>query len=75
MAIRLCYNPQITGPMLSREITKLVISHEEAEVGRLLQKQKADAAGGLVSFARGDEGTGEAGEGGKQAAALPRGHC
>ena len=64
MALRACNNPQITGPVLSREITKLVISHAEAEVGRLLQKRKADAVGELISFARGDEGIGEAGGGG-----------
>ena len=64
MALRACNNPQITGPVLSREITKLVISHAEAEVGRLLQKRKADAVGELISFARGDGGIGEAGGGG-----------
>ena len=68
MALRACNYPQITGPVLSRE-------HAEAEVGRLLQKRKADVAWGLVSFARGDGGTGEAGGvAGKQAAALQRGH-
>jgi len=64
MALRACNNPQITGPVLSREITKLVISHAEAEVGRLLQKRKADAVGELISFARDDGGIGEAGGGG-----------
>ena len=64
MALRACNNPQITGPVLSSEITKLVISHAEAEVGRLLQKRKADAVGELISFARGDGGIGEAGGGG-----------
>ena len=61
MALRACNNPTITKSALSREITKLVIVHAEAEVGRLLQARKADAtdaAGGLVSFARGNGGTG-----------------
>ena len=64
MALRACNNPTITKSALSREITKLVIVHAEAEVGRLLQARKADAtdkAGGLVSFARGDGGMGETG--------------
>ena len=77
MALRACNNLTITKSALSREITKLVIVHAEAEVGRLLQARKADAtdaAGGLVSFARGNGGTGgdggDGGEGVKQAAAL-----
>ena len=37
MTLWACNYPQITGPVLSRE-------HAEAEVGRLLQKRKADVA-------------------------------
>ena len=75
MALRACNNPQITGPVLSREITKLVIVHAEAEVGRLLQKRKADAAGGPRFLRKRRWGNGgDGGEGVKQAAALSRGH-
>lgn len=63
MAIRACDNPRITSSVLSREINKLVIVHAEAEVRRLLHKRKADAARGLISFARGDGRTWEAREG------------
>ena len=73
MALRACNNPQITGPVLSREITKLVISHAEAEVGRLLQKRKADAVGELISFARDDGGIGEVGGGGQASGSVATG--
>ena len=66
MALRVCNSPQITKSTLSHEITKLVIVHPDDKVSRILQTQKADAfdtAGGLVSFAKGNGGTGETGEG------------
>ena len=37
MALPACNNPQITGPVLGHEITKLVTVHAEAKIGRLLQ--------------------------------------
>ena len=46
MALRACNNPKITSPMLSREITRLVNERAKDAVDRLLQKRKADAAGG-----------------------------
>jgi len=76
MALRACNNPIITKSALNREITKLVIVHAEAEVGCLHQARKADVtdtAGGLVSFARGDGGTGETGEtGGRESSKRQR---
>lgn len=46
MAIRAYNNPTITGPALSRAISRLVNEHDNAAVERLLQNRKVDAAGG-----------------------------
>ena len=56
MVPRACNYPHITDPVLSHE-------QIEARLSRLLRKRKADVAWGLVSFARGNGGTKEAGEG------------
>ena len=63
MAIRACNNPKITSPILSREITRLVNERAKDAVDRLLQKRKADAAGGIGTLGRGEGGAGEAGGG------------
>ena len=55
MAIWAYNNPQITGPVLSREITKLVAELAKAVVACILQKQKVDAAGLLVVLSTGEE--------------------
>ena len=54
MALRACNNPQITGPMLSRKITKLVAARAKAVVVNILQKRNADAAGLLVALSTGE---------------------
>ena len=64
MALRACNNPKITSPILSREITRLVNERAKDAVDRLLQKRKADAAGGIGTLGRGEGGAGEAGGGG-----------
>ena len=69
MSIRACKNPQITGPVLSREITKLVTECAKADVA-LFKKQKADADGSLVAFSTGQGGREENGN----AATLSRWH-
>ena len=61
MALRACNNPKITSPILSREITRLVNERAKDAVDRLLQKRKADAAGGIGTLGRGEGGAGEAG--------------
>ena len=63
MALREGNNPQITGPILSHEITKLVAEHSKANVARILQKRKKDVVVGLVALSEGEcEGEGERSE-------------
>ena len=50
MSLRACNNPQITGPVLSREITKLMAARAKAVGGNILQKRNADAACSLVAL-------------------------
>ena len=63
MALRACNNPKITSPILSREITRLVNECAKDAVDRLLQKRKADAAGGIGTLGQSEGGAGEAGGG------------
>ena len=53
MALPACNNPQITGPVLSREITKLVAARAKVAVANILQKRNANAAGLLVALSTG----------------------
>ena len=54
MALCAGNNPQITGPVLSRKITKLVAEHAKANVAHILQKRKTDyAVVGLVALSAG----------------------
>ena len=53
MAIRACNNPQITGPVLSHKIIKLVAVRATAVVACIIQKRKADTTGLRVALSTG----------------------
>ena len=55
MALRAYNNPQITGPVLSREIIKLAAARAKAVVANILQKRNADAADLLVALSMGEK--------------------
>ena len=68
MALRACNNPKITGPALSRAITKLVDEHAKAKFIAFSKSERLTRKGDeLISFAmvrrtRGEAGEGEGGE-------------
>ena len=53
IVLRVCNNSQITGPVLSHEITRLVAARAKAVAANILQKRNADATGLLVTLSTG----------------------
>ena len=54
MTLRAYNNPQITGPVPSHTMTKLMAEHAKAAITRILQKRKIDTAMGLVTLSMGE---------------------
>ena len=54
MTLRAYNDPQITGPVPSHTITKLMVKHAKAAITHILQKRKIDEAVGLVTLSMGE---------------------
>ena len=50
MALRACNNPKITGPALSRAITKLVDEHAKAKFIAFSKSERLTRPGGWTHF-------------------------